>query len=192
MDSLLQFRIPVIVAVVSGIIILFIEYRIGFIKRSTQEQREVASKAIAEAQVNFARQVLSSLPESTLNRYIQYLVYSQRPDGSFPEPLFVISPSLDSTEVEKLVEAKQSALQQRLEEIENRFPREATLEKIASVNDAILATNLESIVETVKRLEDKVLTRWDVAKVVFEILAAVGVLVGIVSAVIGFFTKGGP
>ena len=186
MGVLPEFAISFLIALGSGAISLLIKRITSSVKREEAAKRTVALKVATEAQANIARQALSGLPEETLERYLQYLVYSQRPDGSFPEPPIVFTPPVDLSAVEEIVEARYSVLQKRVEEIDKRFPREATLEKIASVNDAILATNLESIAETVKRLEEKMLTKWDVAKTVFQILAAVGGLVSLAIAIVNF------
>lgn len=47
------------------------------------------------------------------------------------------------TEIQVEVESLVSNLRDRLERVEQRFPAEATLEKVASTNDAIMATKLE-------------------------------------------------
>jgi hypothetical protein len=41
--------------------------------------------------------------------------------------------------------------------------------------------NIESLTEAVRRIEERALSKWDVAKIVFQILAAVIALTGIVS-----------
>lgn len=53
------------------------------------------------------------------------------------------------TELRKLI----SLLEARLEAIEDRLPETETIDKIASVNDAILATKLEEVDRTLTRLE---------------------------------------
>jgi hypothetical protein len=83
------------------------------------------------------------------------------------------------------VETRVADLRQRLRLVENRLPAEATLEKIASVNDAILATRLEAVQEAITNLQQqKQLTKWDVAVVVFAILTALGVIAGIVTGIL--------
>lgn len=96
-------------------------------------------------------------------------------------------PSLETkTDIEEQVNARVNELKKRIEGIEARFPKEATLEKIASVNDAILATQLEAISESINVMRDNMLTKWDVAKVVFSILAALGVIVAIIFALLNW------
>jgi uncharacterized protein YacL len=56
------------------------------------------------------------------------------------------------------------------------------------VNDAILATNIESLTRTVKRIEEKTLTKWDVAVIVFQIIGVIGVVIGVIIGVITLFS----
>jgi len=63
------------------------------------------------------------------------------------------------------------------------------LEKIASVNDAILATQLETLSASIKAIQNRMLTKWDIAKIVFAILSALGILVGIIFGIINFVAQ---
>ena len=89
-------------------------------------------------------------------------------------------------ELETKISSKIDELGKRIQEIEKRFPKNSTLEKISSVNDAIMATNIEALSESVKRIESKILTKWDIVKIVFEIIAVLGVLIGIVFSIIKY------
>jgi hypothetical protein len=97
--------------------------------------------------------------------------------GPMPESL--------KTEVQELKEAFQA----RLERIEQRFPEEATLEKIASINDAILATKIEQVEKSLEELSNRMLSKWDVAAIVFAVIAAVGGVAGAIIAVANFVLK---
>lgn len=94
-------------------------------------------------------------------------------------------------DLEQEVEQRTAALKERLQRIEDRFPEESTLEKIASVNDAIMATKIEELEKSAKRIEDKILTKWDVAMIVFTIIGALGALVGLTFGVVNFAMRGG-
>ncbi len=87
-------------------------------------------------------------------------------------------------DIEEQVNEKVNELKKRIEAIEARFPPEAKLEKIASVNDAILATQLEAMSDSIKAIQDKMLTKWDVAKVVFAILGSLGAIVAIIFGIL--------
>lgn len=74
-------------------------------------------------------------------------------------------------------------VEERLAAIEERFPDAAAIDKIASVNDAIMATKIEALEKTVVELQSKMLTRWDVALVLFAVLGALSALVGVFALV---------
>ena len=144
---------------------------------------------MSEAQKEIIEKVsvaLNDLPKSSRDAYVRYLTYSQYQDGSFPEPPIIVSSSFSKDEIEQEIKNKTEFLEHRIRDIENRFPNEATIEKVASVNDAILSTNLEALSETLKKIEDKLLSKWDVAKIVFQIIAALGGLLGLSLAIIKF------
>jgi hypothetical protein len=94
------------------------------------------------------------------------------------------------TTVRDEVDRSVDAFRRRLESIEERFPDTDVVDKIANVNDAILATKLEELQRAVERLEkrlnDEKVSKWDVATIVFTILAALGGLVGAVFGIIKF------
>lgn len=89
-------------------------------------------------------------------------------------------------EVENVIEDKTRQLEKRLKNIEARFPEKATLDKLESINDAILGTQIDGLTESLQDLRGKMLTKWDVAKVVFAILSAIGVIIGIIFGIISF------
>ena len=60
------------------------------------------------------------------------------------------------------------------------------MDKIASINNAILAANLKSLTERISKLEEKMLTKWDVAKTLSVILVGVAGLVGSCLTIIRF------
>jgi hypothetical protein len=82
-----------------------------------------------------------------------------------------------------------TALHKRLERVEQRFPEEATLEKIASINDAILATKIEQLEKSLGLLDSRMVTKWDVATIVFAVIGAIGVIAGAIFAVANFVLK---
>jgi hypothetical protein len=92
-------------------------------------------------------------------------------------------------DVKDAVNRAVSTFTERLERIEQRFPEESTIDKIASINDAILATKVEQLQTLLEQLEDRILTKWDVATIVFMVIAAVGGLAGVIFAVANFVLK---
>lgn len=87
-------------------------------------------------------------------------------------------------EMEAEVNSRIQEINRRILTIEARLPKEATLDKLESVNDAILATQIEALTELVSDLKKNMLTKWDVAKVVFTILGALGVISGIIIGIL--------
>ena len=75
------------------------------------------------------------------------------------------------------IEQRVEAVKRRIDEIETRFPAEATLDKVASINDAILATKIEALSAEVERLQSNLITKWDVATIIFLVLGALGGLI---------------
>lgn len=84
------------------------------------------------------------------------------------------------------VNAAFDALKKRIDAIEARFPEQATLEKIASVNEAILGTQLEAMSRSIKAIQDEMLTKWDVAKIVFVVLGSLGVIFAVVFGILNW------
>lgn len=69
-----------------------------------------------------------------------------------------------------------SQLKKRVDEIEKKLHKGTTIEKVAFVDYAILATKLEAFSEDVNRIEKSMLTKWDVAKIVLEIIIVLCIL----------------
>jgi hypothetical protein len=88
------------------------------------------------------------------------------------------SPRVSPEDVQKEVESQLAEVQERIEKIENRFPDEAKLDKVASINDALLSERIDQLSKQVENLENKMLSHWDVALVVSAIIAAIIAVVG--------------
>lgn len=96
-------------------------------------------------------------------------------------------PKLETkADIREEVNAAFDELKKRIDAIEARFPEQDKLEKIASVNDAILGTQLEAMSESIKAIQDEMLTKWDVAKVVFAILGSLGAIAAIVFGILNW------
>ena len=143
----------------------------------TEEQRRVR-KEIREEVVRLTEKLNLSLDAIERDLVVE-LEPTSPPAGGHPE--FTVVP--------KSLEGVMEALQERLARVERRFPKEATLEKIASINDAILATKIEYLERSLKELESRLLTKWDVAVILFAIIGAVGVIAGTIFAVANFVLK---
>ena len=173
--------ISVLISVIAVVISFLLQLAIKRRKELEAMQKEIYSEEIFEAWDKYRDKLQSALKNETyLNLFVK------DPEEALRN-LFVHAPAYPTkTEIESEVNKKFDELKNRVEEIEKRFPKEATLEKIASVNDAILATNLEALSESVKRIEEKLLTKWDIAKIVFQIIAVLGVAIGIVFAILKY------
>lgn len=97
------------------------------------------------------------------------------------------SPSRE--EMREEVEGILIAFRDRLEQIERRFPEEAAIDRYASVNEAVLDTKMEQLQKSIENLESRILTKWDVATVVFALFGAIGVVASTIFAVANFVLK---
>lgn len=79
------------------------------------------------------------------------------------------------------IETRLKGLEERIAKLEERIPEKPTLDKLASVSDAILATRTEANARGIADLRMHALTKWDVALVILLIL---GVIVAIVSVTV--------
>lgn len=106
---------------------------------SVFEQRRRARRANQQALAHEAS--ADEAVSEALKRAVERLT-SSMPSSSSPD------------ELRKLI----SLLEARLEAIEDRLPDTESIDKIASVNDAILATKLEEVDRTLTRLEQNQMT----------------------------------
>jgi HD superfamily phosphohydrolase len=90
------------------------------------------------------------------------------------------------SEIEAEATKKVNEVIERIEKIEERFPEESSLEKIASVNDAILGTKIEDLTESMKRIEENMLTKWDVVKIMFTIITCIIALITITIGILNY------
>lgn len=135
--------------------------------------------------------VLVSLFASARRRTVELMAWQDRMremDLAFDDALrhadvtarFRVRGSTGDPDLEAEVEEAMRDLNERIKAVEDRFPDSSTIDKVASVNDAVLATKLELVEKEVERLRGDTLTRWDVALVVFSIIGAMGVVLGMV------------
>lgn len=98
--------------------------------------------------------------------------------------------------IDSLLDKQFGDLSDRIKQIEDRFPSDATIDKIASVNDAILGTRLESIEKLVtatrsemKTLRGDMLNKWDVVVVVIMLLGAIATLTRVAIGAIEYIKR---
>jgi type II secretory pathway pseudopilin PulG len=99
------------------------------------------------------------------------------------------SPPMTKEEVRHEVRRQFSELQARILKIESRFPEEAKLDKISSINDALLSERIDQLSQQVNNLEERILSKWDVALTVSTIIAGIALVVGATYAVMKFIGK---
>ncbi len=87
-------------------------------------------------------------------------------------------PGLSKEEVRREIDQQLDEFQERLSKIESRFPEDSKLEKIASINDALLSERIDQLSKQVENLEKRVLTKWDVALTVSTIIVGIAFVVG--------------
>jgi hypothetical protein len=78
------------------------------------------------------------------------------------------------------------ALEGRVGAIEGRLPEKATLEQVATANEARLSVLVEHLERDLVELRGKTLNRGDVILTVFATLAGFGVVVALLTAAIRF------
>jgi len=97
--------------------------------------------------------------------------------------------TLSNEEVREELERELREIQQRVHKIEDRFPEDAKLEKIASINDALLSERIDQLAGQISALEKRILTHWDVAKIVSTIVGSICAVVVATYGIIQFLTK---
>jgi hypothetical protein len=111
------------------------------------------------------------------------------PDEGVPEPQFVrylenqiamrvaSSPGLSDEEVKSQFQTQLQEVGDRIAKIENRFPEESKIEKIASINDALLSERIDQLSKQLENIEKKILTKWDVAVLVSMMIGGIAFVV---------------
>lgn len=86
------------------------------------------------------------------------------------------------------VEEKMGDLTQRLQTLENRLPSDTLIDKITSINEALLALRTEQLSERIIKLENNQLTKWDVAITLSVLLGGILTIVGTTYSVLKAFS----
>lgn len=100
--------------------------------------------------------------------------------------------TIPSINLVKEVDKQVAALAQRVEQIESRFPSETIIDKVASVNEALLALHVDVINRRLDKIEADRLTEGNVFTIVIGVLAALGALAAIGALVIAIVRKSSP
>ena len=102
------------------------------------------------------------------------------------------SSGLSKEDVQREVDSQLAELRSRLAKSESRFPEEAKLEKVASINDALLSERIDQLAKHVEALEKRILSKWDIALPVSTIIAGIAFVVGATYAVLKVFEGTAP
>ncbi len=87
------------------------------------------------------------------------------------------SHTLSKEDVRQEFDSQLAEVQTRLAEVESRFPKEAKLEKVTSMNDALLSNRIDQLAKQVDAQEKRILSKWDVALTVSTIIAGIAFVV---------------
>lgn len=101
----------------------------------------------------------------------------------------VSNPKLSEAEAKAEIVEDLNSFADRLKCIEERFPEEAKLEKISSINDALLSERIDQLTEQVKALKGKALSKWNVAVITSSIIAGIFAVSGATYGVISFIQQ---
>ena len=177
--------VGLLIAIITSLIGGLVAQRFSKLQRkSVAEAEEYLRKAQQEVRNKLVHDLAMSIDDRQVRDLIlkEFIVYLESSAaGEISE--------FQQAKIKREVEDRTEVLKERLEKIEKRFPEENTLEKLASVNDAILGTKVEELQKSIERLDSKLLSKWDVAKIVFTIIGALGALVGLTITIIKFITK---
>jgi len=177
--------IAVIIALVTGVVTALAGFIVSYTQMLIKRREDLKRKKLGEElKISFSNSF-----KDYFSSYEAKLFNMDKPNSYIMNlrNYLVHFPNLETgKDVKELVNEKFEELKKRVEAIETRFPKEATLEKIASVNDAILATQLEAMSDSIKEIQKNILTKWDVVKILFAILGALGVIVAIIFGILNW------
>lgn len=151
------------------------------------KMQEAARSRLTEISINFAGLGLkyqvgqTTLPEAQVATQLLKEVEQGIVEGVTERD------GLSREQAQSEVEDKMTEVRGRLEAIERRFPDDATIDKIASINDALFAQRIEQLSTRIEKLEEKLLTKWDVALIVSIVAAGIFAVVGATYTVLKVF-----
>lgn len=156
-------------------------------KRDRDKMQEAARSRLTEISINFAGLGLkyqvgqNASPGAQVATQLLKDVQQGIVDGVSERE------GLSREQARTVVEDKMTEVRGRLEAIEKRFPNDATIDKIASINDALFAQRIEQLSTQIEKIEEKLLTKWDVALIVSIVAAGIFAVVGATYAVLKVF-----
>jgi len=154
---------------------------ITYIAKRNQERKEAESRKKIE---EIAKSI-PIIPGSAIKGMLAEQV--RRMEKELINSVIAESHATDNEKVEKIREQIKE-FNERIAKIESKFPDDSKIEKISSINDAIFSERIDQLQKTVQRLEEKQLSRWDVALVVSMIVGAILTIVAATYGVLSWVT----
>jgi hypothetical protein len=148
-------------------------------KRDRDKVQEAARSRLTEIRFNFAGLGLSYQIEQTATPDTQVATRLMKEVEQGIVEGVSERESLSREQIRTEVEDKMAEVRGRLEAIEKRFPGESTIDKIASINDALFAQRIEQVTSRIEK--------WDVAIIVSVVAAGIFAVVGATYAVLKVF-----
>ena len=152
-------------------------------KKILEEKRNQADESVKRAINRSISEYSKQLPPDDVEEFYKALINHNEIEIKQIDK----EPEETSEAIKKKMDEKLTHLNSKIRKIEERFPEQGTIDKVASVNDAILATQIEAINKRLESIELKMLSKWDVAKIGFQIIAAFGAIIGIALGIINFY-----
>ena len=90
-------------------------------------------------------------------------------------------------EIKAEIDRRMEDVRERISKIEDRFPDRETIDKIASINDALFAERIEQLSYRLDSIEKRSLSKWDVAITVSLVVAGIFAVVGATYAALSTF-----
>jgi hypothetical protein len=152
-----DFLVPITLSLISSFVLSFIFFLLAIIKKVQAKNSRITTQ-----------KYLKRLDDLVIN--IETV-------GAFPPAsIYEVGSSsvISEKEIQDLIEKRTEDIRSKIEQIETRLPNEAILDKLSSVNDAILATHIEELRASLRRLEDRTMTPRGVAGIVSLILGSLG------------------
>jgi hypothetical protein len=184
----IEFIAPAIIGTVVSLISLLLAMwrRREEIVKHLKEKEEIRSK-VSEIGINLGLIRITQrigtqsndLDTDQLVAQIENRIYQRLQD----------SPSQDDEQIRDTIQSELVGFQDRMKKIEDRFPDESKIEKISSINDALLSERIDQLKERLDQVEKQTLTKWDVAIVVSMMIGGICFVVGATYAIIEFLSK---
>jgi DNA-directed RNA polymerase subunit N (RpoN/RPB10) len=169
----------------SAIAALFSVYKRRLELREVEIEKERLKRATDELGINLG--FIEIKPENEKESGLQSELLKQIED-KLELRLKGISPASEE-KLKSEISKEFQQFKERIEKIERRFPDEAQIDKVASINDALLSQRIDQLKERIDKMEEKIPSKWDIALTVSAILGGICAVVAATYGVIQFITQ---